>query len=142
LTSKIKNVIISSETNKNKKRGKRSMTKREFFNRVIEVVNASAVSDSEELVKQCNHELELLDKKSSNKKPTKNQTENLDFAERVVQILKETGKEMSISDLQDAEPALPRTTQRMTAILATLMPFTVDKKYIKKKAYFFLVNNE
>ena len=90
------------------------MTKREMFNEILTVV-----ADNAEMVEFINHEIELLNRKSSAvRKPTKNQLENEGFKADIVDYLKDADAPKTIKELQTAIPSLANlTNQRITHLL-------------------------
>ena len=110
------------------------MTKREMFN-LIATVNA----DNQEIVDFCNHEIELLDnKKTSPRKPTKNQLENIQFKQDILDVLMVADAPMPIKELMATCPSLEGlTNQRVTRLLTDLRKDgKVYRTYIKKVAHF------
>lgn len=110
------------------------MTKREMFN-LIATVNA----DNQEIVDFCNHEIELLDnKKTSPRKPTKNQLENVQFKQDILDVLMVADAPMSIKELMVAcESIADLSNQRITRLLTDLRKDgKAYRTYIKKVAHF------
>ena len=110
------------------------MTKREMFN-LIATVNA----DNQEIVDFCNHEIELLDnKKTSPRKPTKNQLENAQFKQDILDVLMVADAPMSIKELMVAcESIADLSNQRITRLLTDLRKDgKAYRVYIKKVAHF------
>ena len=110
------------------------MTKREMFN-LIATVNA----DNKEIVDFCNHEIELLDnKKTSPRKPTKNQLENAQFKQDILDVLMVADAPMSIKELMVAcESIADLSNQRITRLLTDLRKDgKAYRVYIKKVAHF------
>lgn len=110
------------------------MTKREMFN-LIATVNA----DNQEIVDFCNHEIELLDnKKTSPRKPTKNQLENVQFKQDILDVLMVADAPMSIKELMVAcESIADLSNQRITRLLTDLRKDgKAYRVYIKKVAHF------
>ena len=110
------------------------MTKREMFNEILAVV-----ADNAEMVEFINHEIELLNRKSSAvRKPTKNQLENEGFKADIVDYLKDTDPPKTIKELQTAIPSLADlTNQRITHLLTDLVKAeTLTKSYVKKTPYY------
>ena len=110
------------------------MTKREMFNEILTVV-----ADNAEMVKFINHEIELLNRKSSAvRKPTKNQLENEGFKADIVDYLKDADAPKTIKELQTAIPSLADlTNQRITHLLTDLVKAeTLTKNYVKKTPYY------
>ena len=110
------------------------MTKREMFNEILAVV-----ADNAEMVEFINHEIELLNRKSSAvRKPTKNQLENETFKADIVDYLKDADAPKTIKELQTAIPSLADlTNQRITHMLTDLVKAeTLTKNYVKKTPYY------
>lgn len=110
------------------------MTKREMFNEILAVV-----ADNAEMVEFINHEIELLNRKSSAvRKPTKNQLENETFKTEIVDYLKDADAPKTIKELQTEMPSLAGlTNQRITHMLTDLFKSgTLKKNYVKKTPYY------
>jgi len=110
------------------------MTKREMYNEILTVV-----ADNAEMVELINHEIELLNRKSSAvRKPTKNQLENEGFKADIVDYLKDADAPKTIKELQTAIPSLADlTNQRITHLLTDLVKAeTLTKNYVKKTPYY------
>ena len=117
------------------------MTKKDMFNEIINLMNGenSAVT-SEEIVKFCTHEIELLNKKSSSSsgKPTKTQVENEKYKEYILATLTEVDRPMTISEImENCEGIAGLKNQRVSAIVTQLKNAgKVIRTEEKKKAYF------
>ena len=110
------------------------MTKREMFTAIRTVV-----ADNAEMAEFINHEIELLNRKSSAvRKPTKNQLENEGFKADIVDYLKDADAPKTIKELQTAIPSLADlTNQRITHLLTDLVKAeTLTKNYVKKTPYY------
>ena len=110
------------------------MTKKEMF---VEIRNV--VADNAEMVAFIDHEIELLDRKSSApKKPTKVQLENEAFKAEIVSHLVEVDTPKTIKELQAEMPSISGlTNQRITHMLTDLVKAeTLVKNYIKKVPYY------
>lgn len=107
-------------------------TKRDLFLEVREVV-----AGNEELVAFVDHELELLNKKTSTKS-TKVNEEQVALMEKIVNALNEIGRSVTISELQKENAEMAEySNQKLSAMLKKL----VDNKQVtkivdKKKSYF------
>lgn len=84
------------------------------------------------------HELELLAKKSANKKPTKAQTENLALMDKVVEVLAEFPNGATASEVLKASADFEgMTNQKISALLKKCVEVgTVVKTKEKKKSIF------
>ena len=110
------------------------MTKREMF---AEIRNA--VIDNAEMVAFIDHEIELLNRKSTSpKKPTKTQVENDAFKAVIVDYLTEVDAPKTIKELQTEVAELGGlTNQRITHMLTDLVKGgTLIKEYVKKTPYY------
>lgn len=107
-------------------------TKRDLFLEVREVV-----AGNEELVAFVDHELELLDKKTSTKS-TKVNEEQVALMEKIVNALNEIGRSVTISELQKENAEMAEySNQKLSAMLKKLVDNKqVTKMVDKKKSYF------
>ena len=120
----------------------KKMTKKEMFAEIIKMMNGEDYSVSEDkMVEFCEHEIELLSKKSSGSgKPTKTQLENEGYKEVILTALAEIDKPVTISELMEyAEGLAGLKNQRVSAIMTQLKNAEkVVRTMEKKKAYFSL----
>ena len=110
------------------------MTKREMFNAI-----RNAVIDNEEMVAFIDHEIDLLNRKStSTRKPTKTQLENDSFKTEIIAHLTEVDAPKSIKELQAEMPSIAElTNQRITHLLTDLVKAEkLTKVYIKHTPYY------
>lgn len=115
------------------------MTKREMFEQVITIVNASEVENRDELIEKLNHEVELLNKKSSaSRKPSKTQIENEEFKSQIVEFLTATDRPVRIKEIQEGIASLAEiSNQRITHILTAMVKAgTIEKEYEKRVPYY------
>ena len=92
------------------------VTKKDFFNQIIEVLSEHG---TQEQVDFCKHEIELLDKKAQNKKKGVSE-ENRKLADVVLTVLAD-GKKMTVSEVQKADTELSTlSTPKVTALLNLL----------------------
>ena len=109
-------------------------TKREFFGEIKEIVKGNA-----ELVAFIDHELELLDKKTS-AKSTKVNTEQVELMEKIVSALNEIGRSVTISELQKENAEMAEySNQKLSAMLKKLVDNKQVTKMIDKKKSYFMV---
>ena len=108
-------------------------TKKEMFAEILTIV-----ANNEELTEFVNHEIELLERKNSSKKPTARQLENENFKTAILNFLIEQDTTFSISEMQEQIPELfELKNQRISAILKQLVDDgKVNKTYIKRTPYF------
>lgn len=114
----------------------KKITKREVVEKMLADSN---IASNEVYVAYLKNELELLKKKSENKKATKNQTENVEIKEVILEMLTSMGKARA-TDIMNAVKATDEvqyatlTNQRVSAILKQMVENdgtvvkTVDKK--------------
>jgi hypothetical protein len=120
----------------------KKITKREVINSMLadENVKANAV-----WVEYLANELRLLDKKSTNRKPTKVQKENVSLKDTIVEVLADSGKAMTVTEIL-ASGAFESSisSQKISALLKQLVE--VDNKVIKttekKVSRFSVVSDE
>ena len=109
-------------------------TKREFFGEIREIVK-----ENTELVAFIDHELELLDKKTS-AKSTKVNTEQVELMEKIVNALNEIGRSVTISELQKENAEMAEySNQKLSAMLKKLVDNKQVTKMIDKKKSYFMV---
>ena len=113
----------------------KKVTKREKF----EMLKAMAeVQSNPMLMEFIDHELELLAKKNaSEKKPTAQQVANEGLKAVIVEVLKDNGGLMTITDIQKASAELAElSNQRISALVRQMIGVEVERVEDKRKAYF------
>lgn len=115
------------------------MTKVEMFNAIKALSEVKANSD---MVAFIDHEIELLNRKAQNKKPTKTQAENESIKAEILATL--TDKGVTVTELQAKSDVLGTlSNQRVSALLRQLVEAeAVVKTVDKKKSYFSLAEVE
>ena len=109
-------------------------TKREFFGEIREIVK-----ENTELVEFIDHELELLDKKTS-AKSTKVNTEQVELMGKIVDALNKIGRSVTISELQKENAEMAEySNQKLSAMLKKLVDNKQVTKMIDKKKSYFMV---
>ena len=114
----------------------KKMTKRDYYNALLKIAEVKANS---EMVKFIEHELELLAKKNSaDKKPTAVQVANEGIKSVIFETLAESGKMMTISEMQKVNAELGElSNQRISALVRQLLADgKVERIEEKRKAYF------
>lgn len=117
----------------------KKMTKKETINLLIDVLMGNKeVEDMQIFIDFLTHERELLEKKSSNSGQTKTQKENETIKEKIVETLRDLGKYVTITEIQNANVELGTySNQKISALLKQLVDNKEIEKVIdKKKAYF------
>ena len=113
------------------------ITKKEMFTMI-----KAQVKDNAEMVAFIDHEIELLDKKASNKKATKTQEANVDIKSTILAVL-ESGKSMTVTEMQSASAELGElSNQKVSALVRQLVEAgEVVKTIDKKVSRFSLADN-
>lgn len=94
------------------------MTKKMTKIQMFEAIKA-AVADNEDFVSFIDHEIELLNKKASNKKATKTQVENEGFKAEIMAVL--TSEGATVTEIQSKSEVLGGlSNQRVSALLRLL----------------------
>lgn len=115
------------------------MTKREWFEELKNVVEASNYERKEEAMGFLNHEIELLNKKSSKGTLTKTQKENVEVIEKIKAILRTFENPVTITEMQKTDELSEYSNQKLSALLKKLVSTgEVVRTEEKKKAYFSL----
>ena len=119
----------------------KKITKRDMFNEIIKMMNGEQMSvSSQAVIDFANHEIELLNKKSSSSsgKQTKTQLENESYKEIILETLKTADKPITISELMRRNETIAElSNQRVSAMLSQLRKAEkIVRTYEKKKAYF------
>ena len=119
------------------------VTKRERFAQLMEIVKASDVENSAELVSFIEHEVELLTKKNSRSgKPTKTQVENEVIKTQIVSILERVGKPMTVTQLLAESELADLSNQKVSALLTQLRKTGEVVRTIEKKVAFYSLADE
>lgn len=115
----------------------KKITKKEMFANLYTVVEASDVANKADLLGFIDHEVELLEKKSSKVTMTATQKENIGVIETIKEVLAEKPNS-TVSELIKDE-RLPYTNQKVSALLKKLCDAgEVDKATDKKVSRFSL----
>ena len=119
------------------------VTKRERFAQLMEIVKASDVENSAELVAFIEHEVELLTKKNSRSgKPTKTQVENEAIKTQIVSILERVGKPMTVTQLLAESELADLSNQKISALLTQLRKSDKVVRTTEKKVAFYSLADE
>lgn len=119
----------------------KKITKREVVEKMLADSN---IASNEVYVAYLKNELELLKKKSENKKATKNQTENVEIKEVIIEVLGRMGKgragEIQLAvQATDKEKYATLTNQRTSAILKQMIDEGTVVKTVDKKVSTFSI---
>lgn len=121
------------------------MTQRDFFNEAIRVFKGEEPTISaEDMVTFFEGRITALDKKSSTKKATKTQVENVAYNEAIKAVLANATEGMTVSDIIKASAELEGlSNQKVSALLRLLVKAEeVDKITDKKRSLFVLKVSE
>ena len=113
-------------------------TKKEYFRMVIDILKEH---DREDLIQVMEHEIALIEKKSSNAKLTKTQEANQDIKTLIIQELVRLGEPVTITDLLKNSVELYEATagsnQKVSALMTQLKTSgQVIRGQVGKKAVF------
>ena len=116
------------------------MTKKDWFATIRTMVEGSGNEREDEILAFIDHEVELLEKKSSKSGQTKTQKENVEVVAKIENALREVGKAVTITELQTASEEMSAySNQKLSALLKQMVSKgTVVRTEDKKKAYFSL----
>lgn len=111
----------------------KKLTKKEYFG-----VIRNLVIDNEELVAFIDHEIELLNKKSSKTSPTATQKANMEVKDKIIQALVDIARPVTITELQAECPEMAEySNQKLSALMKQLVDINqVVRVTDKKKSYF------
>jgi predicted transcriptional regulator len=119
----------------------KKMTKKEMFAMLKQVVNKMEATEENfqmkvDMLVFIDHEIDLLERKSSKSATTKTQTENEKIMVQLQEILAEAGKPMTVTELM---PLVGLSNQKISALLRIMKERgEVVKTIDKKKSYFSL----
>lgn len=109
------------------------MTKKEKFEMLM---NIDEVAKNEILVDFINHELELLAKKNSERKPTTSQIGNLEIQKAILDFMEDDEK-YTITDLiKNVDKCKELTNQKVSALVRMMIGTSIEKIVDKRKSYF------
>ena len=121
----------------------KKITKRERFMELVALVEKSDVTNKADMVAFLEHEIELLDRKSSKSTESKTQKEHLEIMDKIYKALKEVGKPVTITELMKASVEMAEySNQKLSALLKKMTEAenpVVVKTIEKKKSYFSAV---
>lgn len=117
------------------------ITKVEMFTKIM---NLDSVKADAEMVAFIQHEIDLLNKKATNKKATKNQEANLDLMTTIETVLAMADKPVTITELQTLDSTLANfSNQKISALIRKMIQADKVAKIVdKRKSTFVLVKEE
>ena len=114
-------------------------TKRDLFNSLLDLVNATNPENADRLVAGLENELALLDKKASTpRKPTATQVENEGLKAELLSFLVAADMPKTIKEIQtECSTFAELSNQRISHLLSALdRDGKVEKTYVKKTPFF------
>ena len=118
----------------------KKMTKKEMFAMVMEVLATTDSVNKEDMLNFIQHEIDLLERKSSSPKKTASQLGNERIMVELIEALAEVGEPVTISQLWEKVPTTKAySNQKISALLRKMIEEgKVVKVTDKKKSYFSL----
>ena len=117
----------------------KKMTKRDYFNGLLEVIenHKDSIENYEDFKAFIEREIELLNKKRSNSKPTKTQIENEKIKEKILEVLTDVNEVITISELMTADGLENYSNQKLSVLCHQLVnEHKVVNTKVKKVSYF------
>lgn len=117
----------------------KKMTKRDYFNGLLGVIenHKDSIENYEEFKAFIEREIELLNKKRSNSKPTKTQIENEKIKAKILEVLTDVNEVMTISELMTAGGLENYSNQKLSVLCHQLVnEHKVVNTKVKKVSYF------
>lgn len=117
----------------------KKMTKRDYFNGLLGVIenHKDSIENYEDFKAFIEREIELLNKKRSNSKPTKTQIENEKIKEKILEVLTNVNEVMTISELMTADGLENYSNQKLSVLCHQLVnEHKVVNTKVKKVSYF------
>lgn len=117
----------------------KKMTKRDYFNGLLGVLenHKDSIENYEEFKAFIEREIELLNKKRSNSKPTKTQIENEKIKEKILEVLTDVNEVMTISELMTADGLENYSNQKLSVLCHQLVnEHKIVNTKVKKVSYF------
>ena len=120
----------------------KKLTKKEMFAQVYSVIENSNATNKPELLGFIDHEVELLEKKSSKVTMTATQKANLEVLDTIREVLAEKDEAVTISDLIKEEPLNAYTNQKISALMKKLVDGGEVEKIRTGKVSFFVLKKK
>lgn len=117
----------------------KKMTKRDYFNGLLGVIenHKDSIENYEDFKAFIEREIELLNKKRSNSKPTKTQIENEKIKEKILEVLTDVNEVMTISELMTADDLENYSNQKLSVLCHQLVnEHKIVNTKVKKVSYF------
>lgn len=120
----------------------KKMTKRDYFNGLLGVLenHKDSIENYEEFKAFIEREIELLNKKRSNSKPTKTQIENEKIKEKILIAFEKIDEPVTITELAKMDGLTEYSNQKLSVLCHQLVDeHKVVNTKVKKVSYFKIV---
>lgn len=117
----------------------KKMTKRDYFNGLLGVLenHKDSIENYEEFKAFIEREIELLNKKHSNSKPTKTQIENEKIKEKILIAFEKIDEPVTITELAKMDGLTEYSNQKLSVLCHQLVDeHKVVNTKVKKVSYF------
>lgn len=117
----------------------KKMTKRDYFNGLLGVIenHKDNIENYEEFKAFIEREIELLNKKRSNSKPTKTQIENEKIKEKILIAFEKIDEPVTITELAKMDVLTEYSNQKLSVLCHQLVDeHKVVNTKVKKVSYF------
>lgn len=117
----------------------KKMTKRDYFNGLLGVIenHKDSIENYEEFKAFIEREIELLNKKRSNSKPTKTQIENEKIKEKILIAFEKIDEPVTITELAKMDSLTEYSNQKLSVLCHQLVDeHKVVNTKVKKVSYF------
>jgi hypothetical protein len=117
----------------------KKMTKRDYFNGLLGVLenHKDSIENYEEFKAFIEREIELLNKKRSNSKPTKTQIENEKIKEKILIAFEKIDEPVTITELAKMDGLIEYSNQKLSVLCHQLVDeHKVVNTKVKKVSYF------
>lgn len=117
----------------------KKMTKRDYFNGLLGVLenHKDSIENYEEFKAFIGREIELLNKKRSNSKPTKTQIENEKIKEKILIAFEKIDEPVTITELAKMDGLTEYSNQKLSVLCHQLVDeHKVVNTKVKKVSYF------
>lgn len=117
----------------------KKMTKRDYFNGLLGVIknHKDSIENYEDFKAFIEREIELLNKKRSNSKPTKTQIENEKIKEKILIAFEKIDEPVTITELAQMDGLTEYSNQKLSVLCHQLVDeHKVVNTKVKKVSYF------
>lgn len=122
---------------------KDKMTKKDWFETIRAFLEESDFEPKEEALNFLSHEIELLNKKSSSGKKTKNQKENEEIKKLILVALELFGKPVTVTTMIEENSEMNKLSpQKLSALLKQLVESEEVVRTVEKRVPYFSLAKE